>query len=84
MRIPAFSHRSPAPSRSWALASVAMACVAAAQSGSQPDYLNPNLPPEQRAADLVKRMTAGREGLAAGEPGPRHSTAQYPAVRLVV
>ena len=56
MRIPAF--RTVARTIAvLGLASVAMACVAAAQSGSQPDYLNPNLPPEQRAADLVKRMT---------------------------
>jgi beta-glucosidase len=34
-----------------------MSCVTAAQTAAQPDYLNPNLPPEQRAADLVKRMT---------------------------
>jgi beta-glucosidase len=35
---------------------VAIAC-AAAQTAAQPDYLNPSLPPEQRATDLVKRMT---------------------------
>jgi beta-glucosidase len=40
-----------------ALASMGMACVASAQSAPQPDYLNPSLAPEQRAADLVKRMT---------------------------
>jgi beta-glucosidase len=34
-----------------------IACIAGAQSSSQPAYLDPSLPPEQRAADLVKRMT---------------------------
>ena len=56
MRIPAF-RTIARTSALLALASVATACVAAAQSAPQPDYLNPNLPPEQRAADLVKRMT---------------------------
>jgi hypothetical protein len=28
-----------------------------AQNGEQPAYLNRALPPEQRAADLVRRMT---------------------------
>ena len=32
-------------------------CVAGAQDAQKPAYLNPNLPAEQRAADLVKRMT---------------------------
>ena len=40
-----------------ALAVGSMTCVATAQTAPQPDYLNPSLPPEQRAADLVKRMT---------------------------
>jgi beta-glucosidase len=40
-----------------ALASVVLAGISAAQTSTQPDYLNPNLPAEQRAADLVKRMT---------------------------
>jgi beta-glucosidase len=33
------------------------ACVASAQSGAKPAYLDTSLPPEQRAADLVHRMT---------------------------
>jgi beta-glucosidase len=32
-------------------------CVAAAQSTPKPPYLDPNLPAQQRAADLVHRMT---------------------------
>jgi len=35
----------------------AAALAASAQSNQAPAYLNPNLPPEQRAADLVHRMT---------------------------
>ena len=31
--------------------------MAGAQDAPKPAYLNPSLPPEQRAADLVKRMT---------------------------
>ncbi len=34
-----------------------MAWHATAQNSAKPDYLNPNLPAEQRAADLVHRMT---------------------------
>ena len=30
---------------------------AGAQDAQKPAYLNPSLPPEQRAADLVRRMT---------------------------
>ncbi len=56
MKIPAF--RNPMCSSSiLTFAFVAMTCVATAQSAAKPDYLNTNLPPEQRAADLVKRMT---------------------------
>ncbi|MGO8759393.1 MAG: glycoside hydrolase family 3 C-terminal domain-containing protein [Terracidiphilus sp.] len=40
-----------------ALLGVAAAGAIWAQGGEKPAYLNPNLPPEQRAADLVKRMT---------------------------
>jgi len=36
---------------------VGMACSAIAQDASKPAYLDPNLPAEQRAADLVRRMT---------------------------
>src|ERR1700755_2452889 len=36
---------------------LAVACNLAAQNQEQPAYLNPSLPPEQRAADLVHRMT---------------------------
>ena len=43
------------------MAALALACAAAsllaAQQAAQPDYLNPNLPPQQRDADLVHRMT---------------------------
>ena len=56
MRIPAFR----TTVSSFALLAVAllpMTFVAAAQSTTQPDYLNPSLAPEQRAADLVKQMT---------------------------
>jgi len=35
----------------------AAAFTACAQDNEKPAYLNPNLPPEQRAADLVKRMS---------------------------
>ena len=34
-----------------------VACIAGAQQADQPAYLNTNLPPETRAADLVHRMT---------------------------
>jgi beta-glucosidase len=34
-----------------------IALTAAAQENQKPAYLNPSLPPEQRAADLVHRMT---------------------------
>jgi beta-glucosidase len=34
-----------------------MASRAYAQNSDPPAYLNPSLPPEQRAADLVHRMT---------------------------
>src|SRR5579875_3520471 len=33
------------------------ACAATAQDNSKLPYMNPNLPPEVRAADLVHRMT---------------------------
>src|SRR5579859_8010280 len=36
---------------------VGIACGAMAQDASKPAYLDPNLPVEQRAADLVHRMT---------------------------
>jgi beta-glucosidase len=39
------------------LAFCGLAWMAAAQNAPQPAYLNPNLPAEQRAADLVSRMT---------------------------
>ncbi len=35
----------------------AATCLLAAQKAAKPDYLNPALQPEQRAADLVHRMT---------------------------
>ena len=42
----------------WALASMALcAGIADAQDASKPSYLDPNLSPEARAADLVHRMT---------------------------
>src|SRR5450432_2941577 len=56
MRVPAFRTKIRS-SAILALTSVAMVCFGAAQSATQPDYLNPSLAPEQRAADLVKRMT---------------------------
>src|SRR5271166_5785195 len=34
-----------------------IACAAVAQDTAKPAYLNPSLPAEQRAADLVRRMT---------------------------
>jgi beta-glucosidase len=40
-----------------ALAFCGMAWMAVAQQGPKPAYLNPSLPAEQRAADLVHRMT---------------------------
>ncbi len=39
------------------LAFLAAACLAGAQDAQKPAYLNPSLPAEQRAADLVHRMT---------------------------
>jgi beta-xylosidase len=36
---------------------VSLMCVAASAQEATPDYKNPKLPPEQRAADLLKRMT---------------------------
>ena len=56
MRIPMF-RKAAFTSVLLAVGAMAMACVGAAQSASQPDYLNPSLAPEHRAADLVKRMT---------------------------
>ncbi len=44
----------------WRTVAVGLAFAAAslaAQKGAKPDYLNPNLQPGQRAADLVHRMT---------------------------
>jgi beta-glucosidase len=40
-----------------ALACCGTVCSASAQQAAQPAYLNPNLPAEQRAQDLVSRMT---------------------------
>src|ERR1035441_4525352 len=40
-----------------ALALSIAACLAGAQNASKPAYLDPSLPAEQRAADLVHRMT---------------------------
>ena len=40
-----------------AIAVFLVASCAYAQKSDPPAYLNPSLPPEQRAADLVKRMT---------------------------
>lgn len=40
-----------------AFACLASASLASAQDGAKPAYLNPSLPAEQRAADLVHRMT---------------------------
>ena len=39
-----------------------------AQNSEPPPYLNPALPAEQRAADLVHRMTRGRKGHPADQP----------------
>ena len=39
------------------LACCGMACAAWAQDAQKPAYLDPSLPAEQRAADLVHRMT---------------------------
>jgi len=45
----------------WLVAAGLAVCpglwMAGAQDASKPAYLNPSLPPEQRAADLVSRMT---------------------------
>jgi beta-glucosidase len=40
-----------------AIATLLTANVLYAQNGDKPAYLNPALPPEQRAEDLVRRMT---------------------------
>ena len=40
-----------------ALIGCGLLCVALAQESQKPAYLDPSLPPEQRAADLVQRMT---------------------------
>jgi beta-glucosidase len=45
------------PLRSLAAAAVSCAVLCVAQSASKPAYLDPSLPAEQRAADLVSRMT---------------------------
>jgi beta-glucosidase len=37
--------------------SITLACVASAQDGAKPAYQDPRLSPEERAADLVHRMT---------------------------
>src|SRR5207244_9740842 len=39
-----------------------MACAAAAQENSNLPYMNPKLSPEERAADLVHRMTLAEKG----------------------
>ena len=39
------------------LALFTLALIAAAQDNQKPAYLDPSLPPEQRAADLVHRLT---------------------------
>jgi beta-glucosidase len=39
------------------LAGLVCIATAAAQDGRKPAYLDPGLPAEQRAADLVRRMT---------------------------
>jgi beta-glucosidase len=41
----------------WLAGLCGMVGIAAAQDAPEPAYLNPNLPAEQRAADLVQRMT---------------------------
>ena len=45
----------------WMVAAGLTVCpglwVAGAQDAQKPAYLDPSLPPEQRAADLVRRMT---------------------------
>ena len=46
------------------------------QTAQQPAYLNTALPAEQRAADLVHRMTRGRKGHATGQPVARHPAAE--------
>ena len=48
------------------------------RGAEKPAYLDPNLPADQRAADLVQRMTLG-EKRAARESGARHSAAKVPA-----
>jgi len=45
------------PLRSLAAAVVCCAAMCMAQNASKPAYLDPSLPAEQRAADLVSRMT---------------------------
>jgi beta-glucosidase len=54
MKTPGFALTALAP---MAALFFAAASPAPAQSAGQPEYLNPNLPAEQRAADLVHRMT---------------------------
>jgi len=45
-----------------ALAFCSGACLAGAQDAAKPPYLDPSLPPEQRAADIVSRMTLEEKG----------------------
>jgi len=44
------------------LACCAMALCGWAQDTQKPAYLDPSLPPEQRAVDLVHRMTLEEKG----------------------
>jgi len=43
--------------KQFAIITLICSCVWTAQARQKPPYLNPSLPPEQRAADLVHRMT---------------------------
>ena len=52
---------------------------AAAQDAPKPAYLDTNLPPEKRAADLVNRMTLEEKATPAGESGACDSAAEHSA-----
>ena len=54
-----------------------------AQVPEQPAYLNTSLPAEQRAADLVHRMTAEEKVTPVGKPVPRYPQAERTCLQLV-
>ena len=70
-------------SRATLMAVIAfLASISIAQDASSFPYMNTKLSPEERAYDLVHRMTL-EEGLTARESGTRRPSPEHSFVRLV-